>query len=270
MHLSEIWIYPVKSLGGIRLTEAVTEERGLQYDRRWLIIDENDKFVTQRFFTKMALIDVALEKDYLKISNRSEPGNEVLVPFEPVTAKPVTVTIWDDVVEALTVSDEADKWLSQQLGQDLRLVVMPETTRRPVDTKYAKNDEFVSFADGYPYLVISQASLDDLNSRLAEPITMARFRPNFVISGTEPFEEDHWKSFSIGNLAFEILKPCARCVLTTINPETAEQGKEPLKTLATYRRLNNKILFGQNVIAKNFGPVKEGDLVDVLTSKSER
>ncbi|NIJ53583.1 MOSC domain-containing protein [Dyadobacter arcticus] len=264
MLLSEIWIYPIKSLGGIRLNEALTEEKGLQYDRRWLIIDENDRFVTQRFFTKMALIDVALLEDSLKISNRLEPGNEVLVPFEPITTKPVMVTIWNDAVEAVTVSDEVDRWLSRELGQDLRLVMMPQTSIRLVDTKYAKNDEFVSFADGYPYLIISQASLDNLNSRLAEPITMTRFRPNFVITGTMPFEEDQWKKITIGDLHFEILKPCARCVLTTINPETAEKGVEPLKTLATFRKVNNKILFGQNVVARDFGVVKEGDLLKVL------
>ncbi|TLU98966.1 MOSC domain-containing protein [Dyadobacter luticola] len=263
MYLSEIWIYPVKSLGGIRLSEAQTEERGLQYDRRWMIIDENDKFITQRIYSKMALIDVALEESHLKISNRLEPGNDVLVPFEPVTRNPVTVTIWDDLVEAVTVCDEADAWLSKELGQNLRLVVMPKSTRRQVDTKYAKNDEYVSFADGYPYLVISQASLDDLNAKLPEPITMTRFRPNFVITGTEPFEEDQWKKISIGNLDFEILKPCARCILTTVNPQTAEKSPEPLKTLATYRKVNNKILFGQNVVAKGFGVVKVGDVVEV-------
>lgn len=264
MTLSEIWVYPVKSLGGIRLTKALTEERGLQYDRRWMIIDEGNVFITQRAHSKMALIDVALEDKGLKIYLRTDPADSVLVPYEPVTAFPVTVQIWDDTAEALTVSDEADAWLSRQLGMKLRLVTMPDSTERKADPRYARHNENVSFADGFPYLVISQASLDDLNSRLAEPIEMRRFRPNFVIGGTEPFAEDQWKHITIGDLRFEVVKPCARCVLTTINPETAEKGAEPLKTLATYRRYDNKILFGQNVTVQDFGELKIGDRLTVI------
>lgn len=259
MTLSEIWVYPVKSLGGVRLAKAFTEERGLQYDRRWMIIDEENVFITQRVHQKMALIDVALLDDGLKISLRTNPDDFAIVPYQPETASPVTVKVWDDIAEAVTVSDEADAWLSRQLGLRLRLVMMPHSTERKADPRYARHDENVSFADGFPYLVISQASLDDLNSRLAEPIEMRRFRPNFVISGTEPFAEDQWKQITIGDLRFEIVKPCARCVLTTINPETAEKGPEPLKTLATYRRNGNKILFGQNVTARDTGEIKVGD-----------
>jgi uncharacterized protein YcbX len=264
MTLSEIWVYPVKSLGGIRLSKASTEERGLQYDRRWMIIDDENVFITQRVHQRMALIDVALLEDGLKIFVRANPEDFVIVPYQPVTALPVTVKVWDDTAEALTVSDEADAWLSRHLGLDLRLVMMPDSTERKADPRYAQHDENVSFADGFPYLVISQASLDDLNSRLAEPIEMRRFRPNFVISGTEPFAEDAWKHITIGNLRFEFVKPCARCVLTTINPETSEKGAEPLKTLATYRRSGNKILFGQNVTARDAGEVKVGDRITIL------
>lgn len=264
MILSEIWVYPVKSLGGIRLTKALTEERGLQYDRRWMIIDDKNVFITQRVHQKMALIDVALLEEGLKIFLRADPDDFVLVPYKPVTALPVTVKVWDDTAEALTVSDDADTWLSRQLGLNLRLVVMPDSTERKADTRYAQHDENVSFADGFPYLVISQASLDDLNGRLTEPIEMRRFRPNFVVSGTEPFAEDQWKRITIGDLRFEVVKPCARCVLTTINPETAEKGPEPLKTLATYRRNGNKILFGQNVTVRDFGELKVGDQLTVL------
>ncbi|SDE29612.1 hypothetical protein SAMN04487996_104284 [Dyadobacter soli] len=264
MTLSEIWVYPVKSLGGIRLTNALTEERGLRYDRRWMIIDEENVFITQRVHQKMALIDVALLDEGLKIFLRTDPDDFVLVPYQPATARPVTVKVWDDTAEALTVSDEADAWLSRHLALNVRLVTMPDSTERKADPRYAQHDENVSFADGFPYLVISQASLDDLNSRLAEPIEMRRFRPNFVISGTEPFAEDGWKQITIGNLHFEVVKPCARCVLTTINPDTAEKGAEPLKTLATYRRNGNKILFGQNVTAQDFGELKVGDPLTVL------
>jgi len=264
MRLSEIWIYPVKSLGGIRLTEANVEERGLQHDRRWLIIDENNVFVTQRVFGQMALIDVALEANGLKIFLRNNPENNVIVPYEPGSGEQLSVTIWDDVVNAVAVSDEADAWLSAQLDKRVRLVMMPESTERKADPKYASNGENVSFADGFPFLVISQASLDDLNSRLEEPISMVRFRPNFVIAGTMPFEEDQWKRIRIGELDFEVVKPCARCVLTTVDPATGQKGPEPLKTLAGYRRVNNKVLFGQNIVASNFGMVQEGDELEVV------
>ncbi|MCF0050257.1 MOSC domain-containing protein [Dyadobacter sp. LJ53] len=264
MRVSEIWIYPVKSLGGIRLKEAKTEKKGLQYDRRWLIIDENNTFITQRVFHQMALIDVALEKDGLKIFERNNSENNITVPNEPVSGETLSVKVWDDVVEAVTVMDEADVWLSSQLGQNVRLVMMPESTERKADPKYAQNGEIVSFADGYPFLVISQASLDDLNTRLEEPISMIRFRPNFVITETLPFEEDQWKRIRIGDLDFEIVKPCARCVLTTVDPATGQKGAEPLKTLASYRRINNKVLFGQNLVASNFGIVREGDALEVV------
>lgn len=264
MTLSEIWIYPVKSLGGIRLARAQSEEKGLRYDRRWMIVDENNVFITQRAFTQMALIDVELQPDGLRIFNRNAPDDDLIVPLEPASKEIVAVTVWDDVTTGMTVCREADEWLSRQLGLPLRLVMMPESAERKADARYARHDENVSFADGFPYLLISQASLDELNSRLPEPITMRRFRPNFVIAGTAPFAEDEWKSIRIGNLHFEIVKPCARCVLTTIDPKTAVKGPEPLKTLATYRRAGNKILFGQNVTTQDFGEIREGDEVTIL------
>jgi len=259
MILSEIWIYPVKSLAGIRLTEAKVQEKGLEYDRRWMITDAFGRFITQREFPQMAMLRVAVLENALEISNRTKPGTSIRVPFEPITRNPVSVTVWDDTVNALTVSEEVDKWLSIQLDLEVQLVIMPESTERKADPRYAKNNENVSFADGFPFLLISQASLDDLNARMEEPIVMQRFRPNFVVTGTKPFAEDEWKSIRIGSLLFDIVKPCARCVLTTIDPETALKGKEPLKTLATYRRVNNKILFGQNVVAKQHGLVRQGD-----------
>lgn len=261
MVLSEIWIYPVKSLAGIRLTEARVLEKGLQYDRRWMIVDQFGRFLTQREFPAMALLEVVVQENALLISNKLKPEENIAVPFQPVSAEAISVTVWDDEVGAVTVSHAVDAWLSEQLEMEVKMVVMPETSERKADPRYAKNNENVSFADGFPFLLISQASLDDLNRRMEEPILMNRFRPNFVITGTKPFAEDQWKSIQIGALTFDIVKPCARCVLTTINPETAEKGKEPLKTLATYRKVNNKILFGQNVVAKQHGLVRQGDQI---------
>lgn len=264
--LSEIWIYPVKSLGGIRLKTAQVEGRGLQYDRRWLIVDEVGQFVTQRALPKMALIDVALDADALILTSRTDQ-EQIRIPFRPVTAHEMTVKIWADETSALTVSDEADRWLSQKLDKNVRLVTMPDTVERKVDPCYAKNNENVSFADGYPFLIISQTALDNLNEKLEVPITMKRFRPNFVITGTLPHAEDDWTAFQVGNIGFEIVKPCSRCVLTTIDPETADKGSEPLKTLAGYRRFNNKILFGQNVVTQQTGIINQNDEVIILAAK---
>ncbi len=263
MQLSEIWVYPVKSLGGIRLPQARVEERGLEHDRRWMIVDEHGMFLTQRAFTKMALLDVSLQAGGLHISHRFNQSS-VIVPYKPISAKCMQVTVWDDQVEALTVSDEVDDWLSKQLDKKVQIVMMPESAVRMADPRYALHGETVSFADGFPFLLISEASLEDLNSRLAYPVVMKRFRPNFVVSGADAFGEDSWKSIQIGSLRFDLVKPCARCILTTIDPETGEKGPEPLKTLAAYRRVNNKVLFGQNLVVAQRGVVRQRDQVIVL------
>jgi uncharacterized protein YcbX len=264
MLLSEIWIYPVKSLGGIRLSSAQVEERGLQHDRRWMLVDESGLFISQRENTKMALLDVSLHEDGLTISHRFETGNQVFVPYKPNSASYVIVKVWDDLVNAITVSTDADAWLSEQLDQKVRIVMMPDSTERKADPRYALNGETVSFADGYPFLLISEASLADLNSRLEKPVEMIRFRPNFVITEASAYEEDSWKSIQIGSIFFEGVKPCGRCILTTIDPMTGEKGTEPLKTLAFYRKVNSKVLFGQNLVTKGNGVVREGDEIRLL------
>jgi uncharacterized protein YcbX len=264
MFLSEIWIYPVKSLGGIRLTESQVREKGLQYDRRWMIVDEKGKFLTQRVNSKMALLDVSFHTDGLILSHRSDIENQVLVPFKPVSSQAIQVKVWKDVVTARTVCDQADQWLTEQLGKNVRIVEMYEESRRLMDPDYADPGTLVSFADDFPFLLISNASLDDLNSKLTDSVEMKRFRPNFVVSGTEPFAEDFWKEIIIGNIAFNVAKPCERCVLTTIDPATGTKGLEPLKTLATYRKVNNQILFGQNLVGSQTGMLREGDQVTVI------
>ncbi|TDE13313.1 MOSC domain-containing protein [Dyadobacter psychrotolerans] len=266
MILSEIWIYPVKSLGGIRLKESEVKEKGLKYDRRWMVVDEAGIFLTQRLVTKMAFIDVEMTSEGLRLIQRTNQ-EYIIVPFEPVSAEEMNVKVWDDYVTAVTVCDEVDEWLSRQLERKVRLVFMPSWSERKADPKYATDDENVSFADGFPFLIISQGSLDFLNKKLAETVEMKRFRPNLVVDGVPPHAEDNWKKIQIGDLDFEIVKPCARCVLTTINPITGVKGHEPLKTLATYRRQEKKIMFGQDVVAKTFGTIREGDQLVVVTEK---
>ena len=176
------------------------------------------------------------------------------------------VEIWGESVPGESAGSEADSWLSLALGTPCRLVHMAETTERPVDPDYAATAARVSFADGFPFLLISEGSLQDLNTRLASPVTMARFRPNIVVSGALPFEEDTWREIRIGDLRFEVVKPCARCVMTTVEPTTGEKGKEPMRTLSTYRKQGSNVFFGQNIIHRGTGTLAVGQSVEVLAT----
>jgi uncharacterized protein YcbX len=266
--LSEILIYPVKSLGAIRLSQAQVEERGLRYDRRWLIIDENNRFVTQREHPQMALIEVSFTENGLKLCHRTRDLGALNIPFQPETFDLLTVTVWDDEIEAVIVNELSNQWLSEALGFTARLVYLPDTSPRLADRDYAPLDVNVSFADGFPFLLIGQSSLDDLNTRLPESVSMLRFRPNLVFEGGSPYDEDQWYEFTIGDVTFFGVKPCARCVLTTIDPEKGEvTGKEPLRTLSTYRKRNNKIFFGQNVLTNQTGIIKVGDEMSIKSRK---
>ncbi|MDO1451223.1 MOSC domain-containing protein [Rhodocytophaga aerolata] len=254
LSLSAIYIYPIKSLGGIAVSSALIEETGLQYDRRWMLVDAQNQFMTQRKFAKMALLKVSIEEDQLWVTAPDVPP--LTIPFVPQTSEILSVTVWDDTCQSIVVSKEANEWFSSALQQECKLVYMPDTTLRKVDERYAKNKEIVSFADGYPFLLIGEASLADLNSRLAQPVPMNRFRPNLVVNTIEPFVEDTWKTITIGESVFHVVKPCARCILTTIDQQTGKAGKEPLKTLSTYRTFNNKVWFGQNLLSDNADGIK--------------
>jgi uncharacterized protein YcbX len=264
--LSEINIYPIKSLGGISLQSSEVEERGLKYDRRWVLVDESNKFFTQRDFSEMALIKVFVEKDGLKIQHKTKFVEQLFIPFEFEHSKTDKVVIWDDTVTGKFYNNQIDDWFSEILEIKCHLVKMPETTKRVVDTSYAKN-KIVSFADGYPFLIIGQSSLNDLNARMETPLLMNRFRTNFVFTGGKPFEEDEWRKIKIGEIAFEVVKPCARCVITTTNQETAERLHEPLLTLSKYRKIDNKVMFGQNMVSDRTGKVAIESRIEVLERK---
>ena len=258
--VSDIYIYPVKSLGGFSVPAATLTDRGFKYDRRWMLIDENNRFISQREVSAMALLQVTLQEENLLITNK-KTAEFIKVPFEPLTSETMMVSVWDDNCPAQRVSDEADAWFSRQLGISCRLVHMPNSTQRTVDEQYAHNKEITSFSDGYPLLIIGQASLDDLNNRLESPLPMNRFRPNIVFTGGLPFQEDDMKQFNIGDIQFFGVKPCARCVITTIDQESGIKAKEPLKTLSTYRAKNQKIYFGQNLLFNGSGTIRVGDMI---------
>jgi uncharacterized protein YcbX len=265
MDLSEINIYPVKSLKRITLKEAVVEDRGLRNDRRWMLVDDSNRFLTQREFPVMARLEVKLDTDRFTV----EVGDRSIeVSLDPGTEEYRTTKIWSSSVRAEVYPGEINAWFSEALGVNCSLVAMPEGAHRAVNPFYAvrRFKDTVSFADGYPFMIIGQASLDDLNSRLQAPVPMNRFRPNFVVTGSEPFAEDFWKVVRIGSTVFHVVKPCERCVMPTIDQSLGEKtGKEPLRTLGIFRTFKGKILFGQNLIAESAGGVvKVGDKVEVL------
>lgn len=246
-HLSAIYIYPIKSLAGIALKEARLEKRGLANDRRWMLIDQNGRFLSQREIPRMALLKPSLSASHLIIEDTQQQMPPLLLDLNFSETTPLRqVTVWDDQVQALSIGQEADDWFSRALGFSCSLVAMPETSLRQVDLAYAQHGDITSFSDGFPYLLANQNSLEDLNSRLTEPISMIRFRPNLVVSGPPAWAEDHWQSFVIGSFRFRSTKPCARCQIPCIDPDTGLVGKEPSRTMATFRQWNNKIYFGLN------------------------
>jgi uncharacterized protein len=266
--LSRLYIYPVKSLKGIALDEARVERRGLRYDRRWMLVDEADTYITQRDHPRMATVSLRLEAEGLRAS--AEGMEDLLIPYVPLEPEPRTVTVWSSVCPALGVSAQIDEWFSRFLQAPCRLVYMPDETRRAVNPLFAVKQDIVSFADGYPFMLFGEASLDELNGRLnGTPLPVNRFRPNFVLTGTPAFAEDEWKEIQIGAARFYLVKPCERCQITTINQETGVRaGKEPLKELATYRAFDQKILFGQYLIAEAEGArLRIGDKVRIVARK---
>jgi uncharacterized protein YcbX len=261
--LSDLRLYPIKSCGGIAVDEGEVDERGLRHDRRWMLVDETGSFMSQRKLPRMALIKVRLESDGLVVD---APGMSSLqMPFRPPDGKPTLARVWNDLVEAQTVDD--DSWFSEFLEVSCKLVYLPDESVRPVDPAYAEPGDRVSLADGFPFLLISEASLADLNARLEQPLPMDRFRPNLVVGGCEPFAEDGWRGVRIGRLTFRVVKPCARCTITTVDQESATKGKEPLRTLARFRRAGNKVLFGQNLIHDETGTLRIGDPVQILRTR---
>jgi len=261
-------IYPVKSMGGISLSEADLGQRGFKYDREWLLIDKDNRFVSQREIARMSLISTIIDEDrqLLLLSLPSADGAQTLeISLQHALDAPqVRATVWSDKTRATLESDNSNKQLSKFLGADVRLVRMAEGYKRRVDGRYATSKEdIVGFADGFPFLFISEESLEDLNNKLEYPVPMNRFRPNITIRGGGAFAEDDWNKIKIAGVQFEIVKPCARCVITTIDQDSAVSEKEPLRTLANFRKKQGRILFGQNAVFSGTGKIKIGDTVTV-------
>ncbi|MCA9603799.1 MAG: MOSC domain-containing protein [Polyangiales bacterium] len=267
LRVAELCVYPVKSATGLSVREWPVDAFGLALDRRFMVVDANGRFVTQREEPRMCLVQAGWGGDG-KLTLTAE-GRGVLEVDSPEGGHAShDVTVWNDTVRAVDCGAAAGEWWSDYLGRPARLMFIAEPTARTADPEYAPARTPVSFADGFPFLITTTASLADLNGRLETPLPMRRFRPNIVIEGAEPFEEDTWHRIRIGDVEFDLVKPCARCSITTVDPETAQVGKEPLKTLATFRRTGNKVLFGQNAVHSGPGRLRVGEGVEVLASGS--
>ena len=264
LFIQNLYLYPIKSLGGISVQEAQVEERGFKYDRRWMLVDQSGEFLTQRQHPQLALLQVALSESELSVISKVDPSREISFDLEMNSGTELQVSVWGDVVTALQVAPAVSAWFSDFLGMNVDLVRMPDSSHRKLDPRYAVKEESVSFADGMPYVIIGQSSLDELNGRLADPVGMDRFRPNLVFSGGEAFTEDQFKQLQIGEVDFQVVKPCARCVMITVDQEKGTKGKEPLATLATYRSQGSKVYFGQNAVALTQGIVRVGDHIQQL------
>ncbi|WP_399881890.1 MOSC domain-containing protein [Streptomyces sp. BBFR51] len=269
--LRSIHVHPVKAFRSLSLREAVVEPWGPAGDRRWMLIDDGGKVVTQRRQPRLALAAAELVPG--GGVRLSAPGLEPLTVPVPRPGGTVPVRLFRDKVEALPAEDAAaHAWCSALLGADVRLVHLDDpAVRRPVDPRYALPGETVSFADGFPFLLTTTASLDALNSLIAQgehadegPLPMNRFRPNLVVSGTEAWAEDGWSRIAVGEVSFRLAKPCGRCVVTTTDQDTSERGAEPLHSLGRHRRVDGALVFGQNLVPLGRGTVRVGDPVRII------
>jgi uncharacterized protein len=260
--LSEIWTYPIKSLGGFKQETTECMHYGLKYDRKWMLIDGTNTFLTQREISDLAFFRTSLTNEGIHVSHPSD--SSITIPFESKSKDFFEARVWEDTCIVQAVSDEIDTWFTDILGFPCRLVFVPDMYLRNVDADYNPWGKKTSLTDGFPILIISEASLADLNDRLEIPVPMNRFRPNLVVTGAEAYAEDQWLSVRIATLRIELVKLCGRCIVTTIDQDTAMKAKEPLKTLSKYRIKNSKVMFGKNAIPLDTGLLRVGDEIEIL------
>jgi len=260
--LSGLFVYPVKGARGISLERARTSPTGFEHDRRFMIVDRNGAFLTQREHTEIALIETAIEGDALVL--RVEGRGAIQLPIRPEGPPDREVRVWDDTCRAVSLGAEAASFVSDHLGRAAELVYMPDEVVRRVDPAFTNRGERVGFADGYPYLLMSEGSLADLNARLTDAVPMDRFRANLVVRGAPPWAEDAWTSLSIGGVVFHSRKACSRCSVITVDQATGSRGQDPLATLSTFRARANRVYFGWNLVAEGEGEIRVGAPVTLL------
>ena len=266
MVLSQIFVYPIKSARGVAVNEAAVDSSGPLQDRRWMLVDENGSFLSQRRLPKMALLSPRFAGDDLVVE--APEMSPLVIRGWSGEGDWAPVRIWRDSLQLPHPNPEYSAWFSAYLRQACRLVHLPPTVIRPVEPPYDRAEWRVSLADGDPLLLLTQASLDLLNQQLTVPVTVERFRPNLVIAGTPAHEEDQWRRLRVGEVEMAVVKPCARCSIVLVDPHTGERGLEPLRTLARYRRKAQKVLFSQNALVTAPGLLRVGMPVEVLEAAS--
>lgn len=262
--LNEIYIYPIKSLTGLSVSSWPVVKTGLKHDRQWMLIDNQQQFLSQRSLPRMALIKTELTENQLIVS--APHMTKLHLDLEPKFERLIDCTIWHDQVDAAEVSVEANRWFSQFLETECRLVYLPDTARRPVNPNFADPQDLTALSDGFPFLLVSLNSLNSLNEAMQLNLPMSRFRPNLVVSGCAAYAEDTWREITIGAIGFRLPKPCSRCSVPTIDQETGKTGKEPLTTLNRLRKWDNKVYFGQNALHNDLGVLTVGDKVCLNTT----
>lgn len=262
IRVSGLFLYPVKGARGIPLDQAELSDRGLLHDRRFMVVDATGEFLTQRSHPALALIEVQIRGAELVIT---APGaGELSVPLRPGAGETRRVRVWGHACDAIALGEPSRRFFERALGTPSELVYMPDETIRPADPAFAPDGARVSFADDFPFMLLSQASLDDLNTRLEAKVPMNRFRPNIVVEGCGPYAEDTFGTFTIGAVAFQAVKLCGRCKVITIDQATGVGGKEPLATLARFRTQGNQVNFGQFLIPRGQGVIRTGDLLELV------
>lgn len=264
IYVAGLHVYPIKSCRGVPLNEAVLSDRGLAGDRRYMVTDGEGKFLSQREEPRLALVRVTLTPEELLLD--APDTAPMALPHHLPGGPAVQAQVWGDPVAGIE-HEAGGRWFSAFLGRPARLVYMPDAARRPVDRAQGPGGPLVSLADGYPLLLASHSSLDELNRRLERPLPMARFRPNVVVAGAAAFAEDRWARLRIGEVEFTGPKLCDRCSITTVDIDSAARDKEPLATLAHFRRWDGKVWFALNLIHQGPGSLRVGDRVVVVEER---
>jgi len=262
--LSDIRIYPVKSLTGISVDESSVFPHGLNNDRLLMLIDDSGLFITQRKYPQLALVNTNIDNDKLRVTAPDRP--DLMISENDFASETIYVKIWRDECDGRVASEKINHWFSRFLNMPVRLIKYNHKKSRAINPDYSQKGDIVSYADAYPLLVISKASLDDLNSRLQVSVTMNNFRPNLIVDGCEAYAEDIWKKIRIGKVEFDAVKKCDRCILTTIDPKTGikDANRQPFNTLTEYRKEQGGVMFGMNLIPRSNGTLYINDQVEII------
>lgn len=275
--VAALFRYPLKSGAGVRCPSVSLDRFGVRDDRRWMLVDPlAGQPITQREIPKLARLEARRSANGLELrwsgpspaGEASIDGQRLQVEEPPRNNCRLPVTIWGDTVHLPIAADAANDWITASLGREARIAFMPDDVERPVNPRYARAEDRTTLTDGYPLHLIGSGSMEDLNDRLDEPVGVERFRPNLLIDGPPPFDEDDWGEVRVGGCKLRVVKPCPRCSVTTVDPATGERGVEPLRTLSTYRKREGGVMFGQNALHDGEGTIRVGDPVEVLSRRA--